>query len=233
MPSAELMNELMSELDYRFQDTSLLASALTHPSFAGLKGKKKGTGPSAYERLEFLGDRVLGLVIAHRLFEVYGDADEGILAKRHAALVNRDALRKISLKLHLDRYIRHAQGGDIDLAQTNTAALSDAMEALIGAIYLDGGLTPAEKLIGRLWQEKINRVTVQADPKSTLQEYAQGKGLPLPVYRVIDRSGPAHAPHFVVEVEVKGLPGTKGQGASKREAEKAAAQAALDQIGSA
>ncbi|HAX92291.1 MAG TPA: ribonuclease III [Rhodospirillaceae bacterium] len=231
MPSVEAMNELMAALDYHFDNDALMADALRHPSMTGARGQKRTKSASPYERLEFLGDRVLGLVIAHWLFEVYDDIDEGALAKRHAALVNRDALRVVALKLKLDHYLRHAHGEDANLAQKNTAALSDAMEALIGAIYLDGGLEPAQRLIKRLWQDQIEAATLQVDPKCALQEFAQGKGLPLPVYKVTDRSGPAHAPSFVIEVSVRGYAAMSAKGSSKREAEKAAAQALLEEIG--
>lgn len=226
------LTPLLAELGHAFQDIALLQAALTHPSVGGGRGVKKSASASPYERLEFLGDRVLGLVIAHWLYELYPQEDEGSLAKRHAAMVNRDALRDVALVLQLERYVRLAHD-DTDFSRQNLAVLSDAMEAVIGALFLDGGLAPAESFIKRHWDEKIHETATPADPKSALQEYAQGKGLPLPTYRVMERSGPAHAPSFIIEASVRGHEAVSAQGASKREAEKAAAQLLLDQIGKA
>ncbi len=220
---------LLAELGHAFQDVSLLQAALTHPSVGGGRGVKKVAQPSPYERLEFLGDRVLGLVIADWLYALYPVEAEGELAKRHAAMVNRDALREIAMVLHLERFI-HLAHDDTDFSRQNLAVLSDAMEAVIGALYLDGGLAPAERFIKRFWDAKIHASATPADPKSALQEYAQGKGLPLPVYRVMERRGPAHAPFFIIEASVRGHEAVSASGASKREAEKAAAQLLLSQI---
>lgn len=223
------LTPLLAELQAPFQDMDLLHAALTHPSVGGGRGIKKTTQASPYERLEFLGDRVLGLVVAHWLYELYPLEAEGDLAKRHAAMVNRDALREVAMTLHLDRFI-HLAHDDTDFSKQNLAVLSDAMEALIGALYLDGGLSPAEAFIKRHWDAKIHENNTPADPKSGLQEYAQGKGLPLPTYRVMERSGPAHAPSFIIEVSVRGYEAVSASGASKREAEKAAAQILLSHI---
>ncbi len=214
---------LAERIGHVFARPSLLRDALTHPSLAG----KKSLSP--YERLEFLGDRVLGLVIAEWLYALYPDAKEGELAKRHAALVNRDALKEVAEKIGLEEALSLAHGEAAGAGRKNLAALSDAMEAVIGALYLDGGLEAASRFIRAFWDSSI-RENAPDDPKTALQEWAQGRGLPLPTYKIAERTGPAHAPHFRVEVSVKGLPSVQGEGDSKREAEKEAARILLKEI---
>lgn len=191
------------KLGHTFVSLPLLEAALTHPSLGGSKQRKKG---APYERLEFLGDRVLGLAIAEWLYETFPLAAEGEMAKRHAALVNRDALRAVALDIGLAGFVRLARGEDVQATRKNLATLPDAMEAVIGALYLDGGYAAARNFIHRYWQRDIAVSETPADPKTTLQEWAQGQSLPLPAYRVVEKSGPAHAPKFVIEVGVKGLP---------------------------
>jgi len=224
--TASQAEELALTLGHNFAKLELLQQALTHPSLAGFRQRKKGA--MAYERLEFLGDRVLGLIIAHWLYETYPEASEGELAKRHAALVNREALRKVALDIGLGKYLRLARGEEADSGRKNLATLSDALEAVLGALYLDGGLTPASAFIHRFWQRDI-AIDTPDDPKTALQEWAQAQGLPLPAYRVVERSGPAHAPKFIVEASIKGSDPVSAAGNSKREAEKAAAQLLLAQ----
>ena len=172
------------------------------------------------------------LVIADWLYTLFPNANEGELAKRHAALVNRDALRIIALEIELEKHLRLAKGEDADGSRRNLVTLSDALEALIGALYLDGGLETALIFIHRYWKETIAE-KAPADPKTALQEWAQKQGFPLPAYKVLDRSGPPHAPKFVIEVAVKNHPPASAEGHSKREAEKAAAQALLEAVGKA
>jgi ribonuclease III len=212
-------------LGHAFASPRLLEDALTHPSLAGARQRKKG---APYERLEFLGDRVLGLAIAEWLYETFPSASEGEMAKRHAALVNRDALRAVALDIGLAGFVRLAHGEDAQAARKNLATLPDAMEAVIGALYLDGGYSAARAFIHRYWQRDIAVSETPVDPKTTLQEWAQGRSLPLPTYRVIENSGPAHAPNFVIEASVKGFPPTQAEGNSKRDAQKAAAVKLLE-----
>lgn len=216
---------LAEKLGHTFASLRLLEDALTHPSLAGARQRKKG---APYERLEFLGDRVLGLAIAEWLYETYPNANEGEMAKRHAALVNRDALRAVAIDIGLAKFVRLAHGEDAQAARKNLATLPDAMEAVIGALYLDGGFEAARKFIHAYWQRDIAVSEAPADPKTTLQEWAQGQSLPLPTYRVIENSGPAHAPKFVVEASVKGFPPMEAEGNSKRAAQKAAAAKLLE-----
>lgn len=223
------VSELTARLGHEFIRLELLHDALTHPSLSGTKQRKKSKS-SAYERLEFLGDRVLGLIVAEWLYQLFPDSDEGDLAKRHASLVNRDPLKSIALEIGLNRHLQLAHSEDIGSSRKNVTTLSDAMESVIGALYLDGGLDAARQFIQRYWKDAIHTQVTPADPKTALQEWAQGQGLPLPVYKVVERSGPAHAPKFVIEVSVKGLEPAKAEGQSKRLAEKAAAAQLLAHI---
>jgi ribonuclease-3 len=231
MPTSEKKPDsaLLSEkLGHAFATPRLLEDALTHPSLAGgSKQRKKG---APYERLEFLGDRVLGLAIAEWLYETYPNAAEGEMAKRHAALVNREALRSVALEIGLGQFVRLARGEDATAARKNIATLPDAMEAVIGALYLDGGFPAARAFIHRYWQRDLAVSETPADPKTALQEWAQGQGLPLPTYRVIKNSGPAHAPVFMIEAGVKGHDPVQAQGDSKRAAQKAAAAILLETV---
>lgn len=222
------LKELVDRLGHSFATPQLLQDALTHPSLAGFKQRRKGTMP--YERLEFLGDRVLGLVIAEWLYEKFPDANEGELAKRHAALVNREALRVVAVEIGLGQHLKLAHGEEAGSARKNLATLPDAMEAILGALYLDGGLEAASAFIHRLWQKDIAIPEAPADPKTVLQEWAQGQGLPLPQYKVVEHTGPAHAPKFVIEVTVKGHPPATAEGDSKRAAQKTAAQLLLQTL---
>lgn len=217
---------LAQKLEHRFKTPQLLADALTHPSIAGSR-KKGGT---AYERLEFLGDRVLGLIIASWLYEKFPAESEGNLAKRHAALVNTEALRAIATEIGLAQHVRLAKGEEAEAPRKNRATLPDAMEAVIGALYLDGGIEAAAKFIHRYWQKTVAVDAAPADPKTALQEWAQGQGLPLPSYKIITKAGPAHAPLFTVEAGVKGFPAVSAEGPSRRDAEKAAAALLLQRV---
>lgn len=203
-------------LQYRFKDRALLKRALTHTSAE--------TGES-YERLEFLGDRVLGLVMADALYTRFPAEDEGGLAKRHSALVQGRTLAGIAAMNGLADHILMTGG---ERAADNENILSDVMESLIGAIYLDGGFEAARTLILRLWGENVqNLETAPQDPKTELQEWAQGRGLPLPKYDLVSKEGPDHAPLFVLSVSVDGYPPVQAEGPSRRQAEKTAARIML------
>jgi ribonuclease-3 len=206
-------------LDHAFGDTSLLATALTHPSLAG-------QGGASYERLEFLGDRVLGLAIADLLMERYPQESEGDLARRHALLVDRDSLARVAAGIGLGDWVRMTDGEAAAGTRGSASVLADAMEAVIGALYRDGGFVTASVIVRRLWLPLVeSRGAPPKDAKTALQEWAQARGLPLPSYRVLARTGPDHAPHFTVEVAVSGHPPARAQGKSRRAAERAAAAA--------
>lgn len=222
--------DLAERLGHQFKQKNLLQDALTHPSLGG--GGKRKRPAAAYERLEFLGDRVLGLTIADWLYELFPEASEGELSKRQAGLVNRVTLKKIAVALELPRFLRVAKG-DQAAAQRSQTVLADAIEALIGALYRDGGLEVARAFIKRHWQAPLNsqkQPEAFLDPKTVLQEWVQARGLPLPVYKVLRREGPAHAPKFAVEVAVQGHPPAEAEGSSKREAEKLAAATILERL---
>lgn len=211
-------------LGHKFADPSLLEEALTHRSAVG--GRTIG-----YERLEFLGDRVLGLVTADMLMDAFPEENEGALARRLAALVREETLAAVARDLGLGAEIHLGPGESEGGGRENDAILADACEAMIAAIYRDGGLEIARRFIETHWAGRLAaELEPPQDAKSTLQEWAQGRGLPLPVYRVVEREGPDHAPRFTVSVEVTGKPPASASGHSKRTAEQAAAQALLDEI---
>ena len=194
--------------------------ALLHPS---LKKKRRSFD---FERLEFLGDRILGLVIAEQLFVCFGQESEGDLAKRLAVLVSRDACMMIARELDFEK-IYEVLGAEEGAKGT---ILADAMEAVIGAVYLDGGLEAAKNLIYRLWHPKIKSTKQPPkDHKSSLQEWSQKFKLGVPEYSVIEMSGPAHAPHFIIEVKINSF-AARAEGPSKRVAEQKAAKLLLEKV---
>jgi ribonuclease-3 len=213
-------------LGHAFADRALLSQALSHPS-VGRVGPAGG-----YERLEFLGDRVLGLVVAELLYRRFPAATEGALARRFAQLVRRESLARVAAALDLAPHIRLSRGEAEGGGRDNAGLLADCCEAVIGALYLDGGLAAAAPLIRRFWESMIEEAaTPPQDPRTALQEWAQARGLPLPSYRTVSGSGPPHDPIFVMEVTVAGHPPAEGTARSKRAAATAAAAAMLAQLG--
>ncbi len=214
-------------LGYRFIKPQLREEALTHPS----RNKTLQKRPFNYQRLEFLGDAVLGLVIAQMLYETFPTENEGSLAKRLAGLVRSETLAKVGEKLSLGQYIQMASSEEMSGGRTNQSNIEDVCEALIGAMYLDGGLEPASAFIRAHWSELIDSQALPPkDAKTALQEWAQGKGKPLPEYVVIKSEGPSHAPEFTIEVRVQGVESVQASGTSKRAAEQKAAQAMLETL---
>jgi ribonuclease III len=229
---------LARSLGHEFRDASLLQDAVTHPSLMGLErtlraGRRPGKGPGiAYERLEFLGDRVVGLIVAEWLLERYPDEREGALAKRHAALVRRESLGRVADRIGLGAYLRMSPAEVQSGGRNNRTILGDACEAVIGALYLDAGLDVVTRFVRESLAEQIDKPTPPPlDSKTALQEWAQGRGKPLPHYELIEQSGLAHEPVFVVAVHVEGMETVTGSGSSKRVAEKKAASALLSQVG--
>lgn len=217
---------LEQALGYTFQDPTLLQKALTHPSF--LKTKRS----SFFERAEFLGDRVLGLTICDFLFRHFPQEAEGAMAKRFAYLVRKETLAQIALSIHLGDHLVLSSGESKGGARSNTSILGDSLEALLGAIYLDAGFLRVQSIILELWDSVFAGLgdVSYTDAKSALQEWIQQKGLPLPVYTIIDVVGPDHAPTFHVEVTCESLSSVVGEGSSKKNAEQAAAQILLNII---
>jgi len=219
--------ELEARIGYTFKDRNLLERALTHASYGdGRKGFK------SYERLEFLGDRVLGLLTAETLFKIFDKADEGGLAPRLNALVRKEACADIARAIDLGAALQMARSEDKAGGRNKTSILGDACESLIAALYLDGGMEAAGAFYGRFWGEKIEQMRRQPqEPKSALQEWAAKTGKGVPSYALTERSGPDHRPVFTVEVTVGKLKPASGEGGSKQTAERAAAAALLEREG--
>jgi ribonuclease III len=219
---------LEERIGYRFKDAALLDSALSHIS--SLKGSRNRAG--SYQRLEFLGDHVLGLVISDMLFRAFPKADEGELSRRLADLVRKETCADMARAIDLGAAIRLGSSEANAGGRKRPAILADVCEALIGAVYLDGGFTAAEGLVGRLWEQRL-RTPAQPlrDPKTVLQEWAQARGLPTPAYKEVARSGPDHDPEFRVAVHVAKFAPAEGLGRSKRAAEQAAAAAMMAREG--
>ncbi len=219
---------LEERIGYRFKDTALFDSALSHIS--ALKGARNRGG--SYQRLEFLGDHVLGLVISDLLFRAFPKADEGELSRRLADLVRKETCAEIARTIDLGAAIRLGSSEANAGGRKRPAILADVCEALIGAVYLDGGYTAAEALVGRLWEARMKtKAQPLRDPKTVLQEWAQARGLPTPAYREVARSGPDHDPVFRVTVQLPKLAPAEGSGRSKRAAEQAAAAAMMTREG--
>jgi len=219
---------LEERIGYRFKDTVLMDSALSHIS--ALKGARNRAG--SYQRLEFLGDHVLGLVISDMLFRAFPKADEGELSRRLADLVRKETCAEIARTIDLGAAIRLGSSEANAGGRKRPAILADVCEALIGAVYLDGGYTAAEALVGRLWDARMKtKAQPLRDPKTVLQEWAQARGLPTPAYREVARTGPDHDPVFRVTVQLPKLAPAEGSGRSKRAAEQAAAAAMMTREG--
>lgn len=203
----------------------MLEEALTHSS-AG-HGR---AGAVSNERMEFLGDRVLGLVVSERLFALYPSEPEAVLAPRLNALVNRTACARAAQRADLGSALRLSRAEAEAGGRAKEAILADACEAVIAALYLDGGMAPARDFILRFWGDEFGSRAAK-DAKTRLQEWAAAQKREAPRYDVIARTGPDHAPQFVVEANVTGCEPARGEGGSKREAEQAAAAALLEAAG--
>ncbi len=219
---ADSPGALAAILGHNFDRPGLLEAALTHSSAA------ESGGTPSYERLEFLGDRVFGLIVADMLMAQFPDESEGDLARRHAPLVSRDGLAMVARMLDLGRFLRMSPGEVRAGTGENASVLADSLEAIFGALYQDGGLAAARTVIERLWSPLIDAASPPPrEAKTAVQEWAQGRGLPLPKYRTVSEEGPAHRPVFTVELTVTGLDPVTGSGGSKRLAEQEAARTML------
>ncbi len=212
------LDEIEAALGFAFADVSLLQQALTHPA--------SGTGAASLERLEFLGDRVLGLALAGMLYRRFPAEAPGDLARRHAALAGGRTLDRVGRSIGLHRHLKTDPRAFARPDDLPSSMVEDALEAVIGAVYLDAGHDAATAVVER-FLAPLAAGAPPRDAKSALQEWAQGRGLPLPVYRVTGCEGPDHEPTFAVEVAVEGFPAVESRGASKRAAEFAAAEALL------
>jgi len=210
---------LEKDLDYQFKDKALAVTALTHSSYGDGRSKNSNN-----ERLEFLGDRVLGLLTAEKLFE-FTNGDEGIMARRLNALVRKETCARVARRANLGAYLLISPSEDRQGGRDKTSILGDVCEAILAAIYLDGGFVAAKAFYDQFWRDEIDAVMSKStkDPKTDLQEKASAHGYGLPVYTVLERSGPDHRPLFVIEVDIAGLGKAKGTGKSKKDAERYAA----------
>jgi len=203
-------------------DLALYERALTHASF----------GPDHYERLEFLGDRVLGLVVADWLVDTYRNEAEGQLSQRLNALVTGEVCAEIARELGVPSHLRLGKQAQDDGVFRSDYVLGDVVESLIGALYLDAGLEACAAFIRRTWGGRVDRLAAPPKhPKAELQEWAAANNRRPPAYEVVNTSGPDHAPRFTVQVAVRGEGEAQGEGSSKQEAETAAAAAMLEKIG--
>ena len=220
------MHPLEERIGYKFRNSLLLAEALTHPSLAHETQQHHFNN----QRLEFLGDAVLQLVITEYLFQHFGGEPEGQLTKLRSRLVSRGALKAHAAALDLGRYLLMGRGEDASGGRARMSTLADAFEALIGAIYLDGNLESTRKFILAQAQadlEQLAEEPVDFNPKGNLQELLQSISSSSPIYELLSQSGPEHAKTFVVEVLWEGTPLGQGRGNSKKEAETAAAEEAM------
>lgn len=218
------LEHFQERIDYRFRDAGLLERALTHASYGD--GRRRTT---SNERLEFLGDRVLGLLAAERLFAAYEGLDEGGLAHRLNALVNKEACAQAARRCDLGAALQLSPAEERLGGREKTSILGDGCEAVIGALYLDGGIEAAGDFFERFWGEDLQSMIHRPkDPKSRLQEWAARTGHAAPAYETLGCSGPDHRPVFTVEARVEGLSPVQGQGPSKQEAQRAAARALLE-----
>ncbi len=217
MSSGDAIEELFGTLGHRFTNRGLLIRALSHSSTAAT---------NSYERLEFLGDRVLGLVVAQLLLERFPAENEGEIGRRFAALVQSSTLAQIGAEIGVERFARAAPG------VLNENIVADMVEALIAALYLDGGISCAEAFVRRVFDPLVEqRSRPPRDAKTALQEWAQGQGLALPVYTDVGRRGPDHQPEFTVEVILQDHEPARASGPSKRVAEQDAAATMLARLG--
>lgn len=216
------MAEAAARLGHDFAEPALLVEALTHPSLGGARDN---------QRLEFLGDRVLGLVIAEALLQDDPAAAEGDLAPRLNALVRKETCAEVARSIDLGAVLRMGRSEMLSGGRRKQALLGDALEAVIAAVYLDGGLEAARAVVLRLWGDRIAEAREQGrDAKTALQEWAQARGMPPPDYNDLDRTGPDHAPVFSVEARLADGQAAMGQAPSKRAAQQAAAGALLARL---
>jgi ribonuclease-3 len=230
--AVEALSGFQERLGYSFREPDLLERAMTHKSYSNENRELRSPNN---ERLEFLGDAVLGFVIGELIYRSFPNLQEGALSKIKAHLVSANMLGSKGRALEIGRYLRMGAGEARSGGAEKLSLVADAFEAVVAAVYLDGGLAPTEAFVRRIFEPEVAGIDIGDlsfhDYKTTLQETAQSLGLPLPEYRVIDESGPDHEKAFVVELLWDGDSFASGQGASKREAQRKAAKDALKKLG--
>ena len=217
---SDKLNILQKKINIKFKDLNYLKKSITHKSF---------NAENNYEKLEFLGDRILGFVISKKLIELYPDQKEGVLDKRLASLVNKNRCLEVAKNIGLEKFI--LIGNKSNKSKIENKILSDCIEALIGAIYYDKGFEASEKFILNMWKSFINSSDVSiVDSKTKLQEYSLKKFKSLPIYKLVSSSGPKHKPKFTISVKLKNTKLFEGSGNSKKKAEQSAAKILLDSL---
>jgi len=217
------LSALEARLGYTFVDRELAARALTHLSAPARNASGR---LHSYQRLEFLGDRVLGLAVAQMLYDAFPSATEGELSIRLATLVRRETCAEVAREWEVGPHLVLGPGEAQAGGRLKEAILSDICESLIGAVFIEAGFEAARALVERSWRARMQAVAEPArDAKTAMQEWAQGRALPAPTYVEVERSGPPHAPQFVMQVVLKGYEPMQGTAPSKRAAEQAAAKA--------
>jgi ribonuclease III len=220
---------LEDRIGYKFADKALLERALTHISALSGGPQKRA---DSYQRLEFLGDHVLGLVISDMLYRAFPKANEGELSRRLADLVRKETCAEVARAMDLGPALKLGNSESHAGGRLRATILADACEALVGAVFIDGGYKASDKLVEKFWKARMLKpLRPLRDPKTLLQEWAQARGLPTPAYRELARTGPHHDPEFRVAVVLPDRPPAEGVGSSKRAAEQAAAAAMLTRVG--
>ena len=220
------METLETKLGYTFHDRALLENALTHSSFANENHSPDGSN----ERLEFLGDSILGMVTAEFLYRTHPDLPEGDLTRTRAALVCEESLVEVADRLELGKFLRLGRGEATGGGRERPSIRADAVEAVLAAVYLDGGLAEARKIVQRFILARETEKAVTRDYKTALQELVQRESGQVLAYRLIGQSGPDHAKVFTVEVDLNGKAVGRGTGHSKKEAEQMAARSAVEML---
>ncbi len=227
MNKTDKLDQLEQRLGHKFENREYLIRALTHSSTGDGNRKVRDN-----QRFEFLGDRVLGLLTAEALVNTYKGYDEGELAPRLNAVVRKEACARAGRRMDLGPAMTMSHGEAKRGGRENESIIADASEAIMAAVYLDGGLAAARDVFERFWGEELEELDDRPqDPKSALQERAAARRLPVPHYHIADRNGPEHRPIFTAKVQIKGVGEALGEGGSKRDAERAAAAILLAQLG--
>lgn len=221
------MEELEKKLGYHFENPALLENALTHSSYAN---ENKAKGLQSNERLEFLGDSVLGMVVADYLYRAHPGLPEGDLTRTRAALVCESSLAEVAQQLQLGSFLKLGRGEDAGGGRTRPSIVADAVEAVLAAVYLDGGIGSARKIIRRFILDRESEKGTSRDFKTALQELVQRESGQVLSYRLTGSEGPDHAKTFSVEVDLNGAPIGQGRGHSKKEAEQMAAKAGIQKL---
>jgi ribonuclease-3 len=217
---SDKLNNLQKKINIKFKNLNYLKKSITHKSYDPLNN---------YEKLEFLGDRILGFVISKKLIELYPNEKEGVLDKKLASLVNKNQCLEVAKTIGLEKFILVGNKGT--RSKIENKIIADSIEALIGAIYYDKGFEVSERFILNMWKNFINlsKLTI-VDSKTKLQEYSLKKFKLLPIYKLISSTGPKHRPKFIVLVRTKGTKSFEGSGDSKKSAEQDAAKKLLENI---